>query len=72
MITRLILLRQKLIINKLSIRPHSWDEIVSMLENQLEYMGDNISISQRQFQRQIKDIWDLWGISIKYNRTNNQ
>lgn len=72
MITRLILLRQKLIINKLSIRPHSWDEIASMLENQLEYMGDNISISQRQFQRQIKDIWDLWGISIKYNRTNNQ
>lgn len=72
MTTRLILLRQKLIINKLSIRPHSWDEISSMLENYAEYEREDISISQRQFQRQIKDIWKLWGISIKYNRTKNQ
>ena len=72
MVNRLILLRQKLIINKLSIRPHSWDEISSMLENYAEYEREDISISQRQFQRQIKDIRKLWSISIKYNRTKNQ
>lgn len=72
MVNRLILLRQKLIINKLSIRPHSWDDIASMLENYVEYEGEHISISQRQFQRQIKEIRELWSISIKYNRTKNQ
>lgn len=71
MINRLILLRQKLIINKLANRPHSWDEIASMLENHFEYDGYDLSISQRQFQRQIKDIDKLWRISIKYNRTKN-
>ncbi|WP_414647155.1 hypothetical protein, partial [Empedobacter sp. UBA7252] len=60
------ILRHKLIINKLRHRPLSWPEIDRMLQYEATFLGyDFLTISQRQFQRDIDDIREIYRISIR-------
>lgn len=62
--------RYGLIINKLRRGPASFDEIDFFLQNQGEIEGYNYSISQRTFQRDIKDIEHIHKIEIKFDYAN--
>lgn len=60
------LTRHKIIIQKLRSRPSTFEEIVDRIE-----MEDNeIKISLRTFQRDLKEIESLYGVEIKFNRSN--
>jgi len=64
------ILRHKLIINKLRHRPLSWPEIDRMLQYEATFLGyDFLTISQRQFQRDIDDIREIYRISIESDRS---
>jgi hypothetical protein len=62
--------RYGLIINKLRRGPASYDEIDFFLQNQGRVDGYNYSISQRTFQRDIKDIEHIHKIFIKFDHAN--
>ncbi len=68
--------RYLLIIKKLKTKPYSsLEEISSYINNKLEYlqMQDedlNMGFSQRTFQRDMKEIKDLFGIDIEFSRSN--
>ncbi|MDD2550338.1 MAG: WYL domain-containing protein [Bacteroidales bacterium] len=62
--------RYGLIINKLRRGPVSFDELDFFLQNQSSVDGYNYSISQRTFQRDIKDIEHIHKIFIKYDHAN--
>lgn len=58
-------IRHQLIINKLRVRPYSWNEINEFLDREAELMEyEKLSVSQRTFQRDIADILSVYGISI--------
>jgi len=73
---RAFLSRYLLIIKKLKSKPYSsLEEISSYIDNKLEYlqMQDedlNMGFSRRTFQRDMKEIKDLFGFDIEYSRTN--
>lgn len=62
--------RYGLIISKLRRGPVSFDEIDFFLQNQGDIEGYSYSISQRTFQRDIKDIEHIHKIEIKFDYAN--
>ena len=60
--------RHLLIVRKLKTRPSSYEEIKKQLLQEQEITGDNLDISQRTFQRDLKEIKSIYGIEIKYNK----
>lgn len=60
--------RHLLIIKRLKSKPSTFDEIYNYLRIQQELTGDNFDISQRTFQRDIKEIYTIYGIEIKFNK----
>jgi predicted DNA-binding transcriptional regulator YafY len=60
--------RHLLIIKRLKKRPSSFEEIHSYLIEQQEYTDENYDISQRTFQRDLKDIYTIYGVEIKFNK----
>lgn len=62
--------RYGLIISKLRRGPASYDEIDFFLQNQGDIEGYSYSISQRTFQRDIKDIEHIHRIEIKFDYAN--
>jgi proteasome accessory factor B len=61
--------RHLLIIKRLKTRPSSFEEIKNYLIQQQELTEDNYTISQRTFQRDIIDIYSIYGIAIKFNKS---
>ena len=67
--------RYLLILKKLKVKPHStYAELQTYIENQIDYlqMQDdslNIGFSKRTFQRDIKEIRNVFGIDIDYSKS---
>ena len=68
--------RYLLIIKKLKAKPYATlEEIQRYIDNQFEYLQNdddtlNMGFSKRTFQRDMKEIKNLFGIDIEYSRTN--
>lgn len=62
------LIRYNLIVKKLSRCPSTFEEINYLLENESQIQGLELSVSKRTFQRDVKDIRDLFDIDIVYSR----
>ena len=60
--------RHLLIIKRLKSAPSTFEELLNYLLIQQEITGDNFDISQRTFQRDIKEIDTIYGIEIKHNK----
>lgn len=60
--------RHLLIAKKIKSKPCNFEEIRKYLLTQQEITGDNFDISQRTFQRDLKEINTIFGIEIKYNK----
>lgn len=60
--------RHLLIIRKLKTSPSSFEEIKKYLIQEQEITGENFDISQRTFQRDVKEISTIYGIDIKHNK----
>lgn len=60
--------RFSLILNRLEIGPATYKQIAEYLEGESDILGRNYSISQRSFQRDIKDIYEQFGIEIVNER----
>lgn len=60
--------RHLLIIKRLKSTPSTFEELHNYLLTQQELTGDNFDISQRTFQRDIKEIDSIYGIEIKHNK----
>ncbi len=63
------LARHRIIIQKLRTRAASFEEILDKLESESELLEMNFEISKRTFQRDLKEIETLYGIEIKFNRS---
>ena len=61
--------RQQLLINYLRTRSRTYDEIEFHFENESSIQGYNYNISKRTFQRDIKDVEELYGVEIRFSRT---
>lgn len=61
--------RQRLIISKLRRTPCSFDQLQDFLKYENEFSDDYLLCSQRTFQRDIKEIRDLYNIVIGYNHS---
>ena len=62
--------RQILIIKKLHrVKQATFDEIADHLEIESDIHGYNFNITQRTFQRDIRDIDSIYGIEIKYDKS---
>ncbi len=61
--------RHRIIIQKLRNKPSSFEEILDKLESDSELHEMNFEISKRTFQRDLKEIETLYGIEIKFNRS---
>ncbi len=59
------IIRHQLIVNKLRIRPRTWQEISTALQNESDLTGFDLKVSLRTFQRDVKDILSVYGISIE-------
>ena len=64
--------RQSLVIKYLRKRERTFAEIEMYLENESDIQACDLIISQRTFQRDIKEIKSIWGIEIKYNRAKEK
>ena len=60
--------RHLLIAKRIKSKPCNFEEIRKYLLTQQEITGDNFDISQRTFQRDLKEIYTIFGIEIKYNK----
>ncbi len=60
--------RYSLIIKRLQKSPASFEEINDYLEQQSEFQDFDLGFSRRQFQRDVKDIGELFGLEIQYSR----
>lgn len=60
--------RHLLIIQRLKNKPSSFERIKNYLIQQQEITGDNFDITQRTFQRDLKEIYSIYGIEIKFNK----
>lgn len=67
--TKISFNRWTLIIQKLKKRPSSFDEISDFLEEESEIQGYDFTVSLRTFQRDLKDIESVFGIEVKYDRS---
>ena len=60
--------RHLLIIRKLQSQPSTFESIKKYLLQEQEFTGENFDISQRTFQRDIKEINTIYGLEIKHNK----
>lgn len=60
--------RHLLIIKRLKNKPCTFEELKKYLLQQQELTEDNFDISKRTFQRDIKDIYTIYGTEIKNNK----
>lgn len=65
-----IILRQQLVLAKLRKRAYSFKEICHFLQEESEIQSLDFNFSQRTFQREIKDIYTIYGIEIINNAEN--
>ncbi|MGJ1412811.1 helix-turn-helix transcriptional regulator [Sphingobacterium thalpophilum] len=72
MSVRETLIRHNLVINKLRARSMSWEELDDFLAQESELQEYKLQVSQRQFQRDINDIFFLYGIEIKNNKSSKK
>ena len=64
--------RHLLIIKRLKNRPSSFEDLHAYLLRQQELTNENYDISQRTFQRDLKDIYTIFGIEIKFNKSEGK
>lgn len=64
-----ISIRQQLILNKLRKGSYTYDEILSYLELESEVQSLDLALSKRTLQRDLKIIYSVYGVEIKYDRT---
>lgn len=69
MSVRVTIIRHKLIMNYLRNKPSSWSELDYFLKEESNHQGYPLSISQRQFQRDIIDILSIYGVIISNDRS---
>ena len=60
--------RLLLILNRIRNKPSSFLEIKTYLQNHQELTGDFLDISVRTFQRDLKDIYSIYGVEIKFGK----
>jgi predicted DNA-binding transcriptional regulator YafY len=63
--------RYHLIINKLRSNPCSFKELQDYLGKHSIDDDENYMISKRTFERDLKEIWGIYGVDIKYQRSQN-
>jgi predicted DNA-binding transcriptional regulator YafY len=63
--------RHLLIIRRLKTKPSSFEELKRYLLQQQEITDDNFDISKRTFQRDLKDICSIYGITVSFNKREN-
>ena len=61
--------RHRIIIQKLRMKPCTFEELKSKLNLESEMLGGNYDISIRTFQRDVRDISELYSIDIAYNKS---
>lgn len=61
--------RHRIIIQKLRNKPSSFEEILDKLQSESDLQDSNFEVSKRTFQRDLKEIESLYGIEIKFNRS---
>lgn len=64
-----ISIRQQLILNKLRNGNFTFDEILRYLELESEVQSLDLVLSKRTLQRDLKIIYSVYGVEIKYDRT---
>lgn len=65
-----IILRQQIILSKLRKGAFSYEELSDFLQEESEIQSLDFNLSQRTFQREIKDIYTIYGIEIVNNADN--
>ncbi|MFA7445476.1 MAG: WYL domain-containing protein [Flavobacteriaceae bacterium] len=63
--------RHILIINRIRKNPCSFKEIEDYLERMFYNSDENYSFSKRTFERDLKEIREIYNIDIQYNRSSN-
>lgn len=63
--------RHHLIINKLRSNPCSFKDLQDHLEKHSIDDDENYVISKRTFERDVQEIWEIYKIDIKYQRSQN-
>lgn len=63
--------RHLLIINRIRKNPCSFKEIEDYLERMFYNSDENYSFSKRTFERDLKEIREIYNIDIQYNRSSN-
>lgn len=71
MAVRKTILRLNLIVNKLRKQAVSFQKMADYLQLESEIQSCDFNISKRTFQRDIKDIYSIYNIKIKYNNTRD-
>jgi len=66
------LIRHRLVVNRLRTRPYTWNEIDNFLMQESEIQEYKLTVTQRTFQRDIADIFSLYGIEIENNKSTKQ
>lgn len=61
--------RHRIIIQKLRLKPCTFEELRNKLAKDSEIIGGNYDISIRTFQRDLRDISELYSIDIAYNKS---
>ncbi len=61
--------RHRIMIQKLRIKPSTFEELQNTLDRESEIRGGNYNISIRTFQRDLQDISELYSIEIAYNKS---
>ena len=67
-----ITIRQQLILNRARKNDFSFEEIVDYLKTQSDIHGLDLVLSQRTFQRDLKTIYSVYGVEIKYVKSLNK
>lgn len=67
--------RTKSIVKRLNTKPYAtFEEISEFIQKEFDYLGDfneeETGFSKRTFQRDIKEIYDVWGIQIAFCKRN--
>lgn len=66
------LTRHRIIIQKLRVKPCSFEEIQGRLNKESEITGGNYVVSIRTFQRDLQDISTLYSIEIAFNKSTKK
>ncbi|MFZ4263822.1 WYL domain-containing protein [Sphingobacterium sp. HJSM2_6] len=67
-----ILLRMNLLVNYISSQGRSWDDIARFLDDESQFRSYDLTISKRQFQRDIHRIYNIFKVSIIYNKRKDK